>query len=135
MQYKDYYKILGVDKNSTKAQIKSAYRKLAKKYHPDVDKSASAQDKFKDINEAYEVLSDPQKKERYDNLGSNWQAGQSYTPPPGFNGFNFNQNAGSVYSRTYTNFDDLGGFSDFFKSMFGDFMGGATSSRTSQRSS
>ena len=88
MKYKDYYEILGVDKSATEAQIKSAYRKMAKKYHPDVDKSPSAQEKFKDINEAYEVLSDKQKRSRYDSLGSNWQGGADFTPPPGFE-FNF----------------------------------------------
>ena len=130
MKYKDYYEILGVDKNATEAQIKSAYRKLAKKYHPDVDKSSSAQEKFKDINEAYEVLSDKQKRERYDSLGSNWQAGQDYTPPPGFENFSFDFNQGGFSSGTqYTNFD-MGGFSDFFKSMFGDF---AQQARTSSR--
>ena len=120
MKYKDYYEILGVDKKATEAQIKSAYRKLAKKYHPDVDKSPSAQEKFKDINEAYEVLSDKQKRERYDSLGSNWQAGQDYTPPPGFENFSFNFNGQDFGNAQYANFD-MGGFSDFFKSMFGDF--------------
>ena len=121
MKYKDYYEILGVDKKATEAQIKSAYRKLAKKYHPDVDKSSSAQEKFKDINEAYEVLSDKQKRQRYDSLGSNWQAGQDYTPPPGFENFKFDFGQGGFSGNTqYTNFD-MGGFSDFFKSMFGDF--------------
>lgn len=121
MKYKDYYEILGVDKKATEAQIKSAYRKLAKKYHPDVDKSPSAQEKFKDINEAYEVLSDKEKRSRYDSLGSNWQAGQEYTPPPGFENFSFNFNQGGFNGGTqYANFD-MGGFSDFFKSMFGDF--------------
>ena len=132
MKYKDYYEILGVDKKATEAQIKSAYRKLAKKYHPDVDKSASAQEKFKDINEAYEVLSDKQKRARYDSLGSNWQAGQDYTPPPGFENFNFDFGQGGFGGNTqYTNFD-MGGFSDFFKSMFGDFAQQARSSSRKQ---
>ena len=120
MKYKDYYEILGVDKKATEAQIKSAYRKLAKKYHPDVDKSPSAQEKFKDINEAYEVLSDKEKRSRYDSLGSGWQAGQDYTPPPGFENFSFNFNGQDFGNTQYSNFD-MGGFSDFFKSMFGDF--------------
>ena len=124
MKYKDYYEILGVDKKATEAQIKSAYRKLAKKYHPDVDKSPSAQEKFKDINEAYEVLSDKEKRSRYDSLGSGWQAGQDYTPPPGFENFNFNFNGQDFGNAQYANFD-MGGFSDFFKSMFGDFAGRA----------
>ena len=131
MKYKDYYEILGVDKKATEAQIKSAYRKLAKKYHPDVDKSPSAQEKFKDINEAYEVLSDKEKRARYDSLGSGWQAGQDYTPPPGFENFSFNFNGQDFGNAQYSNFNmgDMGGFSDFFKSMFGDF-----ASRGSSRS-
>ena len=130
MKYKDYYEILGVDKKATEVQIKSAYRKLAKKYHPDVDKSSSAQEKFKDINEAYEVLSDKEKRARYDSLGSGWQAGQDYTPPPGFENFSFNFNGQDFSNAQYANFD-MGGFSDFFKSMFGDF---ASQSRNTGRS-
>ena len=76
MEYKDYYEILGVKREATQAEIKSAYRKLAKKYHPDVNKTPEASAKFKDINEAFEVLSDKDKRARYDSLGSNWQAGQ-----------------------------------------------------------
>lgn len=125
MEYKDYYKILDVERSATEAQIKSAYRKLARKFHPDVNKSADASQKFKDINEAYEVLSDKEKRKRYDSLGANWQAGSEFTPPPGFEGFKFNQGGGYTQS-----FEDLGGFSDFFSSLFGDFMGGA---RTSSR--
>ncbi len=120
MQYKDYYKILGVERSSTDAQIKSAYRKLARKYHPDVNKAPDSVQKFKDINEAYEVLSDKQKRGRYDSLGSNWQSGSDFTPPPGFEGFNFNQ--GGYNQGGYSQgFSDFGGFSDFFSSIFGDF--------------
>ena len=119
MKYKDYYEILGVDRKSTEAQIKSAYRKLARKYHPDVNKSADAVEKFKDINEAYEVLSDKEKRARYDSLGANWQAGSEYTPPPGYENYSFNAGQGGFSG----NFGDLGGFSDFFGSLFGDFMG------------
>ena len=134
MKYKDYYEILGVDKKATEAQVKSAYRKLAKKYHPDVDKSPSAQEKFKDINEAYEVLSDKEKRARYDSLGSGWQAGQDYTPPPGFENFSFNFNGNDFGGGQYANFNmgDMGGFSDFFKSMFGDFASRSQSSGRSQ---
>lgn len=119
MEYKDYYKILGVDRDATEAKIKSAYRKLARQYHPDVNKSPDAVNKFKDINEAYEVLSDKEKKSRYDSLGANWQQGANFTPPPGFEGFNFNQAGG------FSQFSGGGDFSDFFSSIFGDLMGGA----------
>lgn len=123
MKYKDYYEILGVNRDADAAAIKSAYRKLARKYHPDVNKTKEAEEKFKDINEAYEVLSDKAKRQRYDSLGSNWQGGADYTPPPGFENFSFNfNNAGGAQSF---DFGGAGGFSDFFSSLFGDMMGGA----------
>lgn len=125
MNYKDYYEILGVSRDAKEAEIKSAYRKLARKYHPDVNKEKSAADKFKDINEAYEVLSDKNKRERYDSLGSNWQNGAGFTPPPEWANYGFNQGAGN-YSNV--NLGDLGGFSDFFNSIFGDLMGGGARS-------
>ncbi len=129
MEYKDYYKILGVDRDATEAKIKSAYRKLARQYHPDVNKSPDAVKKFKDINEAYEVLSDKEKKNRYDSLGANWQQGANFTPPPGFEGFAFNQGGFNQ------GFSDMGDFSDFFSSIFGDFMSGSrqSSARSSRR--
>ncbi len=132
MEYKDYYKILGVERDATEAKIKSAYRKLARQYHPDVNKSPDAVKKFKDINEAYEVLSDKEKKSRYDSLGANWQQGANFTPPPGFEGFNFNNFNQGGYSQ---NFSDMGDFSDFFSSLFGDFMGGGRTKRSSNKSS
>lgn len=138
MEYKDYYEILGLKRSASEAEIKSAYRKLARKYHPDVNKTKEAESKFKDINEAYEVLGDKQKRQRYDSLGSNWQGGQSYTPPPGFENFGF---GGGNYQSYSFNGQDLGGFSDFFSSLFGDMMGGNAQSfggfdfgRTSQTS-
>ncbi len=124
MEYKDYYDILGVKRDATDAEIKSAYRKLARKFHPDVNKTKEAESKFKDINEAYEVLGDKQKRQRYDSLGSNWQGGQSYTPPPGFEQFGFGGGQGGNYQSFSFNGQDLGGFSDFFSSLFGDMMGG-----------
>ena len=129
MEYKDYYEILGVKRDASEAEIKSAYRKLARKYHPDVNKTKEAESKFKDINEAYEVLGDKAKRQRYDSLGSNWQGGQSYTPPPGFEQFNFGSGNGGAYQSFNFNGQDLGGFSDFFSSLFGDMMmgGGARS--------
>lgn len=122
MQYKDYYEILGVKREATAAEIKSAYRKLARKYHPDVNKTKEAESKFKDINEAYEVLGDEAKRQRYDSLGSNWQGGSEYTPPPGFENFSFNFNQGGAQSFNFN--QGAGGFSDFFSSLFGDFMAG-----------
>ncbi len=129
MKYKDYYKTLGVKRDATEAEIKSAYRKLARKYHPDVNKTKEAEEKFKEINEAYEVLGDKQKRSRYDSLGSNWQGGADYTPPPGFENFNFG--GGQGYQQFNFNGQDMGGFSDFFSSLFGDMMGGTTG-RTSR---
>ena len=129
MQYKDYYEILGVKRDATAAEIKSAYRKLARKYHPDVNKTKEAEAKFKEINEAYEVLGDKAKRERYDSLGSNWQGGAEFTPPPGFENFSFNFNQGGAGGGGQTfHFNNAGGgadgFSDFFSSLFGDFMTG-----------
>lgn len=127
MKYKDYYETLGVKRDATEAEIKSAYRKLARKYHPDVNKTKEAEEKFKEINEAYEVLGDKQKRQRYDSLGSNWQGGADYTPPPGFENFGFN--TGSGYQQFSFGGGDMGGFSDFFSSLFGDMMGGGGASR------
>lgn len=126
MKYKDYYETLGVKRDATEAEIKSAYRKLARKYHPDVNKTKEAEAKFKEINEAYEVLGDKQKRKRYDSLGANWQGGADYTPPPGFENFNFGGGQGGAYQQFNFNGQDMGGFSDFFSSLFGDMMGGAT---------
>ena len=126
MQYKDYYETLGVKREATEAEIKSAYRKLARKYHPDVNKTKEAEQKFKEINEAYEVLGDKEKRQRYDSLGANWQGGADFTPPPGYENFSFNfNNAGG---QGFSSFDGLGGFSDFFSSLFGDMMSGQRSS-------
>lgn len=124
MKYKDYYEILGVSRSATDSEIKSAYRKLARKYHPDVNKTKEAEGKFKDINEAYEVLSDKQKRQRYDSLGSNWQGGADYTPPPGFEHFNFGGGQGGYQQFDFGSMGGMGGFSDFFSSLFGDMMSG-----------
>lgn len=129
MKYKDYYQILDVKRGATEAEIKSAYRKLARKFHPDVNKTKDAEQKFKDLNEAYEVLSDKSKRQRYDSLGANWQGGSDYTPPPGYDHFNFGQ--GGAQGQSF-GFDDLGGFSDFFSSLFGD-MGASQSRQSSSR--
>ncbi len=125
MQYKDYYQILGVKRDETQAGIKSAYRKLARKYHPDVNKEKNAQEKFKDINEAYEVLGDKEKRSRYDQLGANWQNGANFDPSGSYGGFDFSQftrDMGGTRSQTYG--EDFGGFSDFFSAIFGDLMSG-----------
>lgn len=116
MQYQDYYESLGVSRNASGDEIQKAYRKLAKKFHPDINKEKSAQDKFKKINEAYEVLKDPEKRKLYDELGANWQAGQDFRPPPGFEGRFRTSRAGG---GPQGGFDFGGGFSDFFEALFG----------------
>jgi curved DNA-binding protein len=120
VKYQDYYKILGVSRNASQEDIKKAYRKLARKYHPDVNKTAEAESKFKEIGEAYEVLGDPEKRKRYDELGANWKAGQDFTPPPGYENFRYQYQQGPQGGAEF-NFSDLGGFSDFFESIFGGF--------------
>lgn len=113
MEYKDYYKILDVDKKATQAEIKRSYRKLARKYHPDLNSSTDAEERFKEVGEAYEVLKDPEKRAAYDQLGVNWKSGQSgFQPPPDWDeGFEFH---GGGYTGG-SNAD----FSDFFESLFG----------------
>ncbi len=117
VKYKDYYEILGVDRSSSKEEIRKTYRKLARKYHPDVNQGdKTAEEKFKEIQEAYAVLSNPEKRQRYDQLGSNWEQGAEFTPPPGWERAHVNfgnaQESGDI-------FGDAGGFSDFFQSFFG----------------
>ena len=117
MQYKDYYRILGVPRTANEAEIKQAYRRLARKYHPDVSKEPGAEERFKETAEAYEVLKDPAKRSRYDQLGNDWRAGQEFRPPPGW------QQSPGDQRRTYT----AGGgadFSDFFETLFGGLGGG-----------
>ena len=124
MEYRDYYKTLGVNKSSSQDEIKSAYRKLAMKYHPDRNQGdASAEDKFKDINEAYQVLSDPDARAKYDQLGSSYQTWKQHG---GQGDFNWNdwtrqqQSAGGGTRYTYQgNAADMGAFSDFFTRIFG----------------
>lgn len=112
MEFKDYYKILGVERGSDQETIKRSYRKLARKFHPDVSKEPDAEARFKELNEAYEVLKDPEKRAAYDQLGNNWQAGQEFRPPPGWDqGFEFH---GGGYTQA-----DSEAFSDFFETLFG----------------
>jgi len=112
VKFQDYYEILGVGRDAKEKEIKIAYRKLARQWHPDLrteKEKAGAEEKFKKINEAYEVLSDSEKRAKYDRLGANWRNGENFRPPPDMEGFHFHANAGG----------DAGGFSDFFETLFG----------------
>ncbi|MFA5631755.1 MAG: DnaJ C-terminal domain-containing protein [Porticoccaceae bacterium] len=112
MEFKDYYNILGLARDASQDDIKRAYRKLARKYHPDVSSEENAEDRFKEVSEAYEVLKDPEKRAAYDQLGNQWQQGQDFQPPPGWDqGFEFR---GGGYTQA-----DPHAFSDFFESLFG----------------
>ncbi|HEX3685603.1 MAG TPA: DnaJ C-terminal domain-containing protein [Bryobacteraceae bacterium] len=116
VKFKDYYDVLGTGKTATEDDIRKAYRTLARKYHPDVNPGdKSAEEKFKEINEAYEVLSDPDKRKRYDQLGPNWKAGSDFTPPPGWQGANGDSDGFTGSFRTGRNSWD---FSDFFENFF-----------------
>ena len=125
MQYKDYYQVLGLSRDASQDDVKRAYRKLARKYHPDVSKELDAEERFKEVNEAYEVLKDPQKRKAYDQLGSGWRTGQEFTPPPGWEtSFDF---GGGGFTGA-----DSSRFSDFFESLFGraaDWTGGQARGR------
>ena len=120
VKFHDYYKTLGVERSATQDEIKKAYRKLARKYHPDVNKDAGAEEKFKEAAEAYEVLGDPKKREKYDQLGADWKTGQEFTPPPGWEGVRFEFGGGPREGGIPP--EDLGGFSDFFSELFGGGM-------------
>ncbi|TFH10046.1 MAG: J domain-containing protein [Nitrosomonadales bacterium] len=112
MQFKDYYQIMGVARDATQDEIKRSYRKLARKYHPDVSKESNAEARFKELGEAYEVLKDTEKRAAYDQLGADWKGGQEFRPPPDWKaGFEF-RGAGSTGSEAPN-------YSDFFASLFG----------------
>jgi len=118
MDYHDYYKTMGVERDAPKDEIKRAYRKLARKYHPDVTDDPEGEKRFKEVGEAYAVLKDPEKRAAYDQLGANWQAGQDFQPPPGWDeGFEFSGARPGGFDSS-TGFGD-GGYSDFFESLFG----------------
>lgn len=111
MKFKDYYETLGVKRDATQDEIKNAYRRLARKYHPDVSKQDDAEERFKEVGEAYKVLKDPESRSAYDRLGANWQNGQDFQPPPGAGagGFEFRSNGGGFEGMD---------FGDFFEQMF-----------------
>ncbi len=128
MQFKDYYAILGVEPSAGDAEIKTAYRRLARKYHPDVSKEAGAEEKFKSVNEAYEALRDPAKRKAYDQLrAGGYRPGDEVRPPPG----GFGRGSSGPGGQPDFDFDEIfagggagGGFSDFFESLFGRGRGG-----------
>jgi curved DNA-binding protein len=120
MKYKDYYETMGVARDATQAESKRAYRKLARKYHPDVSKAADAEQRFKDVGEAYAVLKDPEKRASYDELGADFKSGQDFSPPPDW---------GSGFEFSGRGFDDADGYSDFFSTLFGEELGRTTGRR------
>jgi curved DNA-binding protein len=125
VQYKDYYETLGVPRSAKDDEIKKSFRKLAREFHPDVAKDKKrAEEKFKEINEAYEVLSDPAKRKKYDELGANWKSGAEFRPPPGYEGFPGGQGfRGRGQDGGDFEFQFGGtGFSDFFEQIFGSRM-------------
>jgi curved DNA-binding protein len=118
MQYRDYYEILGVTRGADPDEVKRAYRKLARKFHPDVSKEKNAEEKFKEVQEAYEVLRDSDKRAAYDQLGRDYRNGQQFRPPP-----DWSQRFGSSGGQR---FSDINGFSDFFSSLFGGSAAGGS---------
>ncbi len=123
MEFRDYYEVMGLARDATQDELKRAYRKLARKYHPDVSQEEHAEERFKEVGEAYEVLKDPEKRAAYDQLGANWKTGQEFRPPPDWNeGFEFGGSGAGGYSGAA----GFGGgqFSDFFEALFGQRQAG-----------
>ena len=124
MKFKDYYEVMGVPRGATQDEIKRSYRKLARKFHPDVSKEKNAEDRFKELQEAYEVLKDPEKRAAYDQLGANWRQGQDFRPPPDWGkGFEFTAGRGGTRGGRGTGAGEGprsgADFSDFFAELFG----------------
>jgi curved DNA-binding protein len=130
MEYKDYYKVLGVERSSSAEQVKTAYRRLARKFHPDVSKEKNAEERFKEVQEAYEVLKDPEKRAAYDQLGADWKSGEQFRPPPdwgsGFEHAGRGPGGGGRRRQRPGRASGAGSagasqedFSDFFSSLFG----------------
>jgi curved DNA-binding protein len=129
VQYKDYYEILGVPRSASDADIKKAFRKLAREFHPDVAKDKKkAEEKFKEVNEAYEVLGDSEKRKKYDQLGANWKSGAEFRPPPGWENFGGGRprgrRGGGMNAEEFEFHFGGTGFSDFFEQVFGSRMRG-----------
>jgi curved DNA-binding protein len=133
MEFRDYYKVLGVARTASAEDIKKSYRRLARKYHPDVSKEKDAEQKFKEVQEAYEVLKDPEKRAAYDQLGSDWKSGQQFRPPPDWaSGFEFGGGSRSRGPGAHAFAEE--GFSDFFSSLFGGASPFGTGARRQQQS-
>ena len=126
MEFRDYYEVMGIARDATQDEIKRAYRKLARKFHPDVSKEGDAEERFKEVGEAYVVLKDPEKRAAYNQLGENWKSGQEFHPPPNWDeGFEY---SGGGDSDGYAGYGGFGGerFSDFFENLFAQGHGRGT---------
>ncbi len=132
VKFKDYYKLLGVQKSSSATDIKKGYRQMSRKWHPDVNKAPGAEDRFKDIQEAYAVLGDTEKKRRYDMFGGSQRGGEDFRPPPGFHSAGGGSGGGAGGFAGFGGFSDTG-FSDFFDMMFGGFGGFSEHQNLQQR--